>query len=334
MQHIVNMSDVLTEFKAYCAELGVAAQVHPDEDAGRRLPLFLRQLYDPFHATLFGRVLKIFVTKPGSHSTPTEIAAHLRTLVRNFGPDVAFVFDAMPAFERNRLLKKGIPFVVPHRQMFLPGKMIELKEVHASAPARSRNALSMPTQAFLLFHLLGKGPDKPASLSEWALLLRYSRMTMTRAHKELVTLGLVEPAKHTRVVPVIFFDTRHDLWNRTVPLLRNPIKKRGYFKVDPTRQATLLEAGLTALSRVTDLADSLPATYARYRLDPIVGPEFISVPFHDEDSVAIEQWWYPPELLADKSSTVDRLSLYLSLRDNQDERVQGALDQMMKGTKW
>ena len=31
---------------------------------------------------------------------------------------------------------------------------------------------------------------------------------------------------------------------------------------------------------------------------------------------------------------VDRLSLYLSLRDDPDERVQGALEDMLEGVKW
>jgi hypothetical protein len=36
-------------------------------------------------------------------------------------------------------------------------------------------------------------------------------------------------------------------------------------------------------------------------------------------------WSYKPELFA-KERVVDRLSLYLSLKDNEDERVQAALE--------
>lgn len=47
----------------------------------------------------------------------------------------------------------------------------------------------------------------------------------------------------------------------------------------------------------------------------------------------IELWKYAPAQFA-KERIVDRLSLYLSLKDNTDERVQSALDALMGGMVW
>ena len=50
----------------------------------------------------------------------------------------------------------------------------------------------------------------------------------------------------------------------------------------------------------------------------------------EEDApVLLELWKYPPNIIGDDA--VDSLSLYLTLRNDPDERVQIALDEMMKG---
>ncbi|MEI8121955.1 MAG: hypothetical protein WCI20_07870 [bacterium] len=42
---------------------------------------------------------------------------------------------------------------------------------------------------------------------------------------------------------------------------------------------------------------------------------------------------YRPEILSD-GPTVDRLSLYLSLREEHDERVQSALKELLESVRW
>ncbi|MBK8874366.1 MAG: hypothetical protein IPN13_10755 [Bacteroidetes bacterium] len=52
-----------------------------------------------------------------------------------------------------------------------------------------------------------------------------------------------------------------------------------------------------------------------------------------EANYCIEVWKYDPYFLAE-DGCVDKLSLYLSLRHHQDERVQIALDELMNEVKW
>ena len=47
----------------------------------------------------------------------------------------------------------------------------------------------------------------------------------------------------------------------------------------------------------------------------------------------IEIWKYAPELLA-KDGVVDRLSLYLSLKDSEDERIQIELEHLIDNMQW
>jgi hypothetical protein len=48
----------------------------------------------------------------------------------------------------------------------------------------------------------------------------------------------------------------------------------------------------------------------------------------------IHEWIYAPAVISDDGKQVDDLSLYLSLRDSPDERVQGALTEMMEAMPW
>jgi hypothetical protein len=53
----------------------------------------------------------------------------------------------------------------------------------------------------------------------------------------------------------------------------------------------------------------------------------------EQATARIEVWSYHPRLLGD-DRTVDPLSLYLSLRNSADERVQQQLEKLIEGIKW
>jgi hypothetical protein len=54
----------------------------------------------------------------------------------------------------------------------------------------------------------------------------------------------------------------------------------------------------------------------------------------ESDAIEIEQWIYAPAVISTDGKQVDDLSLYLSLRDSPDERVQGALTDMIEAMQW
>ena len=70
-------------------------------------------------------------------------------------------------------------------------------------------------------------------------------------------------------------------------------------------------------------------------------------PSRDEAVAMVELWSYNPEFVNLSNSTsenhdsglkrnqlVDKLSLFLSLKDNPDERVQGELKELMESISW
>jgi hypothetical protein len=52
-----------------------------------------------------------------------------------------------------------------------------------------------------------------------------------------------------------------------------------------------------------------------------------------DDGEDVQTWTYDPAALADRN-VVDRLSLYLSVRDHSDERVAQAAEQLLESLPW
>ena len=50
--------------------------------------------------------------------------------------------------------------------------------------------------------------------------------------------------------------------------------------------------------------------------------------------MVMERWHYAPGLLSSDGQAVDQLSLYLSLQHDPDERVQGALKELLETMVW
>lgn len=58
-----------------------------------------------------------------------------------------------------------------------------------------------------------------------------------------------------------------------------------------------------------------------------------SPPYPEKDSVIIEIWKYSPELLSD-TDLADPLSLYLSMKDIEDERIENSLEELLDKVEW
>jgi hypothetical protein len=61
--------------------------------------------------------------------------------------------------------------------------------------------------------------------------------------------------------------------------------------------------------------------------------ETFHVPESDTSRTTIEVWNYDPNIFA-RYGTVDRFSLYLSLKDKKDERIEAALSEMIDNIEW
>jgi hypothetical protein len=97
-------------------------------------------------------------------------------------------------------------------------------------------------------------------------------------------------------------------------------------------------AGMTALSEYSMINDDKIKTYAcmQKTFKNLVQKQFVQeVPFKEEADINLELWTYNPVICEKFSSkTVDPLSLFASLKDDSDERVAKALEEMMENVTW
>lgn len=309
----------------------------PEAPARRAaLPLYLRAYYDVREATLLGRKVAVALQKEDADpATPSEYSKHHEVMRTILGEEVALVLPNVSASTRQRLLQFGVPFVVPGRQMFLPALLVDLRERFPRVPRRPTGKLTAAAQVVLLRHLLG-GPTEGLPLRELAADLGYSAMTLSNVRDELEAVGLCATEQEGRSTLLVFQKPRAPLWEQALAHLRSPVKARHWIRWANAPSQGALQAGITALAAVSMVADDDLPTFAMadpaYRklleaglLRGCDGPEGAQV--------RLECWRYDPAVLT-KGPAVDPLSLYLSLRHVDDERVAQALDQLMRRLPW
>jgi len=216
---------------------------------------------------------------------------------------------------------------------------VDLRKLSGQSSSLStgrRNELSAPAQMVLLLHL--QRPDLGnLSLNEWAEHLRYSPASMTRVRQELEEAGLCQAKGTGKARNLMFESGRRALWDLAMPRLRNPVKCRTYCRVASDTQLSLLHAGLSALAKRSMIsADSAPVyamSVSAFKAAMEEG-QLLRHSRGESGAVEIEQWIYAPAVTSADGKQVDDLSLYLSLRDSPDERVQGALTEMMEAMQW
>jgi hypothetical protein len=88
------------------------------------------------------------------------------------------------------------------------------------------------------------------------------------------------------------------------------------------------------LSAYTVLADESIPTYAmrdRHIVEALRQGELVGCRSREDAEARMESWTYDPALLSNDGHTADPCSLYLSLRNSADERVQKELGALMDG---
>lgn len=295
------------------------------------LPVYLTRRFDIRELHVFGRALVIALVTAEDQFDLSQLAKQRETLADKLGRDVVLVLPRIRSHERNRLILKQIPFIVPGRQMYLPMMLVDLRETF-SAPARAKSdAISWVAQLILLRHLQFSDIEKQP-LSQIALSLGYSAMSISQALDELVALKLCRRKRLGRTKFIQVEHTPQNLWAAIGPLMRSPVKKFYFIQHIDRAVKRPLQAGMTALAEKTDLVgDRIPTlaiSVAEFRKASTAG--LLKRCMLEEDAeMTVQAWAYAPRLLS-SGPMVDELSLYLSLRDDPDERIQMGLDKLVK----
>jgi hypothetical protein len=115
-----------------------------------------------------------------------------------------------------------------------------------------------------------------------------------------------------------------ELFYSVRPALINPVRRRTRVKKADLNSEYLL-AGDSAIAKQTMINDSMFRCYA------VIGKQKLAeLPYAMDANtdVIVELWKYDPALLS-KNGMVDPLSLAMSFEDEEDERVQDAIEELL-----
>jgi hypothetical protein len=287
------------------------------------LPLFLREQFEFAEVELFGRQLLLAVEKtPPDELSASEYARNAAMLRQGLGQDVALVMAKLPSFVRNRLVREGVPFIVPGAQMFLPMLMVDLRERFSKAASRIPDKLSPVSQLVVIYQIL-REPVAHVPLAQLGERLGYSAQALSFAQEELKEAKLCDVRREGRMVFLDFGLRGKTLWERAEPLMASPVRRAPWVRWGQPR-ARAVVSGTTALSRLSMLAEDAVPTYAMRDRDlgaALEKGQLLGCSGREEADARMESWKYDPWVLAE-NGVADPCSLYLSLRRSGDERVQ------------
>lgn len=233
-----------------------------------------------------------------------------------------FYFDNLLTYERDRLVEQGVYFVVADKFAFVPTLIINRR----STKSEIKESFYPSTQYILLYHLQIKSLDG-LLLKELEDMVPYKYKTISKSLKQLEALGLVR-LDGSRNKKLVFELSGKELWDKASTNLIDPIKSIEYTS-DVFPKGDI--GGISALSHYSMLAPEdvptrvISVDWVREHRSSL--PELHSF----EDTQRIEIWKYPP---LGTFGYVDKLSLFLTLKDDNDPRVEKEIEIMMNEIKW
>lgn len=287
-----------------------------------RLPLYLTGAYELFKGELLGKDICFAIVDKDADTTPAQYSKRGKTLLEITNMVPVFVLENIASYNAQRMTKHRVNFIVPGKQLFLPsllmdlGKKKEEPTVLVTIPATA--------QLLILYHLeMGLLHGKTGQ--EIAATLGTSTASVTRAIQWLTSNGLAVfkggKTKHLR-----FLHTGKALWTAACDYMKTPVLKT--VRTDTTPDGLI--CGQNALAEYGMIIE------ANHKMVAISQKEYRAIkpstdPLFGENEIQV--WAYNPQNLA-KIFVVDKLSLYLSMRDNTDERVQKELKTMIEEMIW
>jgi DNA-binding MarR family transcriptional regulator len=250
-----------------------------------------------------------------------------------FNKPVVFLFDSLNKNYRNAYVKHHIPFIFVPTQLYIPFMGILFSKKFSGESYSNVKKLTPNAQLILLFLMYHKKAEySKQQLSEELAL---DPVYVTRATKELSDLEMIVIRKEGRMAFVSRELPSKELFEKVKIFLSSPVSDVIYAR-NKKEMEDLPIASDDALSHIGMLNPPEIRTYACFKKNAALDVyERVEEPsWAEPDSISkIEVWNYDPNLL-NTGKTVDIISLYCSLRNSNDARVTGEIEELLEDYKW
>ena len=314
------------EVRAYLtAMLGGKVEVEALSAAERKQAGWLVNFYALRAATMQGKRHVLAFAKAGQHYTPVAVAKQLAAGRDALGLPLVYVPREMGPHDIPRLIAANVPYVLPKRSLFLPEAGLSV--TRAPETPVLRETFSAPAQLLVLGYILRKW-DGAMTLSDGMERSGFSLASVVHAFQEIVHFGAGERLRGSdgRTVQIRLKPAR-EIWETCRHRFFNPCKRTIGVTAKPNGAVL---AGVDALAKISALNEDAPTCFAM----PLKG--FRSLGIEELSPVSapckLQLWHYPPTALG--GGAIDPASLYLSLQNEPDDRVQIELDKLQETFKW
>ena len=274
----------------------------------------------------------LFAEPKGKVATPRCLSVTANNLTSLLQLPIVFLLPACPAYERQRLIDKDVYFVVSEKYVHLP-MLLANERVRKTKQAKTLT----PVAQYLLLYHLQIGSIEGMAARDIEDKIPYSYASITLGLTCLEDLGLCKKVAEASKRKVIHFDMKGmNLWEQAQPFLVNPVEERIYCD-GLLSDDSFPECGINALAHYTRLNPDPERTIMMSvkQLRNFKSSEALMRPNEFDGNIIREAWKYPPvTAIGVKAEWVDKLSLAISLREDEDPRVEGEVERLINETEW
>lgn len=337
----------MIQLKNYINEIiGIDCEVKSlNKTVLNQLPIYLRNSYKWYELYILQHHYIIAYTETDEDFTIASIDNQLTAIEEKLNHPIILCVDEIEAYNRKRLIEKKRAFIVPFKQMYIPYLFIDFTEYKYQTKGRTTKRLQPFAQVLVIAHLLNNQNNyniEHIPFKEIAKQFQVNTINISRAVENLMELNLIEIEQHGRSKMFNFKDDKKTLWEKGLQkdIFINPISKQYYAEYNLNWDNELLKAGDTALTEYTNMNPSDQIVFAvdnqtfnliKKKNKPNIFNEF-------GGKYVFQIWKYNPNLINRVNQTlyykVDPISLFLTFKDVQDERVQMELEQLINKFIW
>jgi hypothetical protein len=292
---------------------------------GLNADLLLRFAY--YTAVFNHQDLCVIQSKRNETITPLKYKKITEQIEKITDMPVVVLMESLPYRERERLINQGVYFIVSDRYAFLPSL---IANVRVKEKEHQPSGLT-PVAQYLLLYYLSENQNVEFTIRQLEAILPYNYVALARAVVNLEDLQLCQTQKDDTGTKIIRFEqNKRELWKKTQKYLSSPVKKIFYMDTLPDKYFKI--SGINALAHYSHLNPEQDESIA------IWDKNFVDLSIQSneiEGIYKIELWKYPP-FIPDQIDTkfVDKLSLYLSLKNEPDARVEKELELLIENMPW
>lgn len=307
-----------------------------------KLPLVLKRKYPSVLARFMDHnCLLLFPTKKIS---TRDILQELQRIKSRLNDSLNLNFKIiliLPKTSKNIIsffIENRIPFIIGNRQVYLPFIYLDVQ------PFKEEIEKFTPSYQLIFLYILYSPAHHVFNSAELAMKMNVSEMTVRRALKYLEELQLIVDLDISKIQLYTRTFSERETFEKAKHYLINPLQEKLYFdrnevNIDSNHFYKYPLSGEMALSELTNImyntsfGDIIALSSREFRknnnYDQLLEMSSKS-PFDFQNTFSLELWRYDPKILSKicyfNTNCVDVVSLWLTLKDVYDERIQKELD--------